>query len=249
MDYFCKNIIISVVCVYNKPDILESYLQKSLYDQDIQCEFIALDNTQSQFSSAAESLNFGSNKANCDYLMFIHQDVTFSSDWLTNVLEQISCVEKINKQWGVIGLMGMGKGGRYSGHITDLHGHLYQPPLPHEVESLDEVCLIIRKKSGLCFDESLGGFHLYGADLCLQAMTKGLSNYAIDACVQHMGQGIMGQDFWITAERLYAKWKVKDCPISVIETTCGVFRLQSGLRAILEYKFKKLRRRLRKHIQ
>lgn len=238
----------SIICVYNNPDMLEGCLQKSLNGQDAQYELISIDNTQGRFTSAAEALNCGADKAKGEYLMFVHQDVSFSTNWLSDVLDQISRVGEISKQWGVLGLMGVRVKGGFLGHIIDLHGHLYNPPLPGEVASLDEVCLIIRKDSGLRFDESLGGFHLYGADLCLQAAVKGLSSYAINACVQHLGRGIMGPDFWATTERLYAKWKVNDCPISVIETTCGVFRLRSGVRARLIYDIKRLHRRLRRHL-
>ena len=238
----------SIVCVYNNPDMLEGCLQKSLNGQDSQYELISIDNTQGRFTSAAEALNCGADKAKGEYVIFVHQDVSFTPNWLSVVTDQISRVDKTSKQWGVMGLMGVRAQGGFSGHIIDLHGHLYNPPLPSEAASLDEVCLIIRKDSGLRFDESLGGFHLYGADLCLQANMKGLTNFAIDACLHHLGQGNKDLAFWNTAERLYAKWKVNDCPISVIETTCGVFRLRSGVRARLIYDIKRLRRRLRRHL-
>ncbi len=238
----------SIICVYNKPEILEDCLKKSLNGQDVQYELISMDNTQGRFTSAADALNCGADKAKDEYIMFIHQDVSFSSDWLSGVLDQISHVEKTSKQWGVMGLMGVRAKGGFSGHIIDLHGHLYNPPLPCEVASLDEVCLIIRKDSGLRFDESLGGFHLYGTDLCLQANVKGLTNFAIDACLHHHGQGNKDLAFWNTAERLCAKWRSRHCPVSAIETTCGVFRLQPGLRAFIEYRKIYMARWFRAHI-
>lgn len=238
----------SIVVVYNNERRLNEILLPSLKNQTAKFELIPLDNTVGQFKSAAKALNNGGKQAKGKYLIFVHQDVSFSPNWLSNVLEQISLVDKTNQQWGVLGLMGVTAGGEFAGHIIDLHGHLYRPPLPREVLSLDEVCLVIRKDSNLRFDESLGGFHLYGADLCLQAKVKGLANYAIDACVRHLGQGKMGQDFWATSERLYAKWKVNDCPTFVIETTCGVFRLRSGVIARLRYDIKRLQRRLRNHL-
>ncbi len=42
------------------------------------------------------------------------------------------------------------------------------PELPARVATLDELLLIVKRDSGLRFDPALG-FHLYGADICIQA--------------------------------------------------------------------------------
>ena len=52
--------------------------------------------------------------------------------------------------------------------------------LPARVATLDELLLVVRRDSPLRFDPELG-FHLYGADLCLQAAERGL------AVVAHRG--------------------------------------------------------------
>ena len=54
--------------------------------------------------------------------------------------------------------------------------------LPAPVATLDELLLIVRRDSGLRFDPDLG-FHLYGADICLQASEQGLAVVALDAAV------------------------------------------------------------------
>ena len=46
------------------------------------------------------------------------------------------------------------------------------PSCPPAVATLDELLLVVRRDAGLRFDPALG-FHLYGADLCLQAREKG----------------------------------------------------------------------------
>ena len=62
--------------------------------------------------------------------------------------------------------------------------------LPALASYLDEHCLIIRKDSGLRFDENLTGWHMYGADICLQAYDKGLRCYAIDNRVHHLSDNL-----------------------------------------------------------
>jgi hypothetical protein len=52
------------------------------------------------------------------------------------------------------------------------------PELPARVATLDELLLVIRRDSGLRFDHALG-FHLYGAEICLQARERGLAVVAI----------------------------------------------------------------------
>ena len=54
--------------------------------------------------------------------------------------------------------------------------------LPARVATLDELLLIVRRDAGLRFDPDLG-FHLYGADICLQASEQGLAVVALGGAV------------------------------------------------------------------
>src|ERR1700722_4555641 len=54
------------------------------------------------------------------------------------------------------------------------------PELPAQVATLDELVLVVRGDSGLRFDPALG-FHVYGADICLQARELGLAVVAMGA--------------------------------------------------------------------
>ena len=183
-------------------------------------------------------------------VVFCHQDVEFLEKWTEKLFEQISIVEKTHKSWGVLGTFGVAKNGMFAGHIIDPSGHFHCLPLPAEVQSLDEHCLIMRKHSGLTFDEQLGGFHLYGADICLQASAKGLINFAIDACVQHLSSGKADTNFYEAADKLYQKWRYKNPPLAVIETTCKMCRVKAGLKGMVAYRIARLkRRRRRKKVQ
>jgi hypothetical protein len=56
---------------------------------------------------------------------------------------------------------------------------------PAEVRVLDEIVLMLRKSSGLRFDDALPHFHLYGTDICLRAEAHGRKNYVIPAFSVH----------------------------------------------------------------
>ena len=209
-------------------------------------ELIPINNTSNTLS-APEALNQGLKKATGEIAVFCHQDVKFPQGWIKKLLEQISIIERIHKNWGVLGTFGIARNGTPAGHIIGCGVHFYCPPLPVEAQSLDEHCLIIRKDSGLKFDENLGGFHLYGADICLEAMAKGLTNFAIDTCLEHLSPGgKLDQSFYDAMKRLYIKWRNRNPPLSVVETTCKVCRLRPGLRGKVAYEIARFARKRRR---
>jgi hypothetical protein len=82
-------------------------------------------------------------------------------------------------------------------------------------------------------------------------MTKGLTNFAIDTCLEHLSLGRkLDQSFYDAMNRLYIKWRNKNPPLYVIETTCKVCRLQPGLRGQIAYRIARFKRkRKRKKIR
>ena len=69
---------LSVICVYNNKQILESFLLESLKKQNINYELILINNVNNEFTSAAKALNYAATKATGDYLLFVHQDIFFT---------------------------------------------------------------------------------------------------------------------------------------------------------------------------
>lgn len=209
---------------------------------------ISINNIDNKFTIPS-AFNHAIQIANFELLIFVHQDVIFPENWLHSTIKQIEHVEIHDSAWGVVGIMGVRKNGFFAGNIIDPHTKTKMGNLPCEVAALDEVCLILRKDSNLRFDESLGGFHLYGADICLQAQQKGMKCYAIDAPLTHLSGGKLDHSFWEMAEKLKNKWsQIQNCP-NTIETTCGVFRLKNNFWSVLEYNFKILRRKIIRRIQ
>jgi hypothetical protein len=89
---------------------------------------------------------------------------------------------------------------------------------PAPVQTLDEIVLIIRRSSGLRFDERLSHFHFYGADICLSAAERGMRSYVIPAFCIHNTQMnfILPQEFY----RSYAEFKKIWTKCLPIQTTC-----------------------------
>ncbi len=94
----------------------------------------------------------------------------------------------------------------YSTGLRRTLGAPFAAPLP--ARTLDEFVLVVRKSSGLRFDERLPGFHLYGTDICLQAEAHHLGSYILSAFCIHNANGIdrLPYAFWQSYLYLRRKW-------------------------------------------
>lgn len=160
-------------------------------------ELIGIPNFYNQFTSAYKAFNCGIDVASGKHLILCHDDLLIPNDWLQRIKARISEFYTKGINWGVIGPAGIfnnkaafflydknNKPLKYS-NPTIINDQSY-----YEVESLDELCLIIDKAYGLRFsDDALSGFHFYGANLCYLANSKHLKNFAIDAYCHHKSNG------------------------------------------------------------
>lgn len=235
---------ISIVCCVSRPEMFQDCLIRSLEQGGAieRTEIIRIDNAGNRYS-APEALNLGLDQATARIVVCCHQDVRVFEGWLDQLLSQIEVVERTDSRWGVIGVMGVRSNGAFAGHVKDPHTDRPFGRLPEKVEVLDEVCLAIRRESGLRFDEGLGGFHFYGADLCLQARSEGMASYAVDAPLEHLSGGRCDESFYQAANRLRGKWRGVPRVPWVIETTCGVFPIRDGIWVSLLTRLIKLRRK------
>jgi len=163
-------------------------------------------------ASAAKAYNAILEKASCDVVILVHQDVFLPPGWLARFKESLAWLDENDPRWGVLGVWGADhdgqfKGWVYSAGLKQLLGGPFK--LPRTVRVLDEVLLAIGKHSGLRFDESLEGFHLYGTDLCLEAESKGLRNYVIPAFLVHNSAPMswLPLQFWRSYSFVRGKWK------------------------------------------
>jgi len=143
--------------------------------------------------SAAQALNIGINKSKGNIIVLCHDDVIFYEGWVDLLYKRIAEIEKQNQSWGVLGTAGVcvgkTKGVPWSVYgIKDKCIIFDAQDTVSIAQTVDEHCMIIRKSSGLMFDEKIcDGFHFYGADLCLSAIDKGLNNYGIVCPLIHNG--------------------------------------------------------------
>jgi hypothetical protein len=204
-------------------------------------ELIPIDNARGQYS-AAQALNLGLKQSTGKLIVICHQDVLFPQNWVSCLFEKIKEVEKFFQIWGVIGLAGRCGAGSHSGHVIDPNGEYFHPPLPRQVQTIDELCMVIRKNNGLRFDEYFNHFHLYGADLCLTAASKNMPCFTVDCCLEHLSGGHKGNGWGIQKERLIKKWWPNRHLVgNKVYTTSGTIRLYSPAVRII--------RRIRDHLK
>ncbi len=153
--------------------------------------------------NAAQGLNHGIDQLDAEWIVCVHQDVLFPSDFWSRFTRALA---QLPPNVALAGLVGCERSGRFRGHIVDPNGHCYWPSLPHEVLTLDEVLIAVRKTSGLRFCADAPGFHCYGADLCLEAQARGLKVMAIDAPLVHLSTGKLDASYERAAQWLLAKW-------------------------------------------
>ena len=134
--------------------------------------------------------------------------------------QRIAEAEKLFGHLSVVGVYGVANdrfGATRCGSVIDRDRLLSEgAALPHQVDSLDELLIAVRKSSGLRFEPQLG-WHFYGTDICLAAHERGLRCAVVDALCFHNSQSVdVPSDFWISKQRFADKWK-KRLPI---ETSC-----------------------------
>jgi len=190
--------MISIVVVYNNKQSLNEILLPSLKNQTTEFELIPVDNTEKQFKSAAEALNWGGAKAKGKYIMFVHQDVDLcTATWL----EDTEAILDTLPDLGVAGVAGMSETGKRNEErarniIEDTEDHkVWGNPIqkPERVQTLDG-CLIIVPESVfdiLQFDEkTCDDWHLYEVDYCLSCGRLGFYTYAIPMFIYHKSHNL-----------------------------------------------------------
>jgi hypothetical protein len=174
---------------------------------------------QEKFTSAAAAYNDAIDKSVNDLIVFCHQDMFFPGPWVSQLQCALERLEAQDSEWGVLGCSGITRDGYYRGHVYSTGvGIIGDPSEPAEVQTLDEIVLILRKSSGLRFDEGLPHFHLYGADICLRAAMRGMKSYAISAfCVHNTYQSYaLPKEFYECCEYMRRMWRTS----LPIQTTC-----------------------------
>jgi hypothetical protein len=175
---------------------------------------------QEGFPSASTAYNDAIEKSCNDLMVFVHQDLVLPRPWLRDIDRAVGYLEASDPNWGVLGCWGATLDSGYRGFIYSAGLGILGAPFkqPAAVTSLDEIVLILRKKSGLRFDDALPYFHFYGTDICLRAAQKGRKNYAISAfCMHNTQQGlVLPKEFYVCGDYIRRVWRDR----LPIQTTC-----------------------------
>lgn len=146
--------------------------------------------------------------------VFPHQDIFFPPGWENKLRTAIEQLSAIDPNWGVLGAFGVTDSGQNVGNVfcAGLRRHLTSNPIgPIQVQSVDELLIIVRGGANLRFDENLEGFHLYGTDICQIAASQGKASYIADIfCIHNTNSyKYLPNDFWRNYRYLRTKWSSK----------------------------------------
>jgi len=188
-------------------------------------EVIPIPNYFNQINSAFRGLNIGQDISNGKYLIFCHDDIILSNNWIERLKYHIRNLENNSIQWGVLGPAGITIGSEQGAYfLTTETGEnikikdssVINDKEIYEVGCLDELCLITKKSTGLRFsDRELSGFHFYGGNLCLESKRLGLRNFAIDCWTFHQSDGNKNVsskekfDLFYESAKTFQMWSMK----------------------------------------
>lgn len=200
--------LVSVAAAVNKLAILEANLLRSpdLAGRELLVE--------EGFACAGKAYNAALDAAAHDVVVFAHQDVYFPAGWFSALDRAIEALRVQGARWGVLGCFGVSPGRpRGAGRIYSMGWGRIGVAIdaPEIVETLDEIVLVVRRSSGLRFDEALPHFHLYGTDICLAARARGLTVHAFQAyCVHNTHQLLaLPAEFYSCYRYIKSKWRAQ----------------------------------------
>ncbi len=194
--------------------------------------------------SAAAGLSTGIDRSRNDLIVCLHQDVFLPFGWDRLAVNQYRIAERRFGPIGVAGVYGVGPvseclecpsnsknrlTAQRIGWVEDRGRVLTDGPgLPAPVATLDELLLIVRKDTPLRFDPELG-FHLYGADICLQAHERGHAVVALGAPCRHNSRSIGLPEAFFASAKVFARKWVHRLPVA---TPCVVFDRNRGVQVL-----------------
>lgn len=211
---------LSIVCVFNDPEVRADCLDRSLraYSGGVRVDYVRVDNTAHAFTTAGAALNHGARLARHDVVAFVHQDVYLHS------VERLAAAaeELLSGGWGMLGASGVAHDGEFVGRLRDRVEVIGRPtPRPGEVDSLDEVLFMVGREQVLAYplteDRDLA-WHAYAIEYGLRLRGLGLRVGAMDLAITHNSLTINLARLDV-AHRVVAARFPADLPL---HTTCGM---------------------------
>ncbi len=199
-----------VVAAVNSEAILKACLARSpdIAEEDLRLIVIR------DATSMATAYNSALGRTRARIVLLAHQDTYLPRGWLDRAIAGLNALTADHPRWMVCGPYGVQKGGRHIGRLWDTalgQEICAQGFNPAPVDSLDELLIILRRESGIRFDEGLPDFHLYGTDIVQIAKENGGSAFAIELPVVHNNRPIVTlRGGYLDAYRyMRRKWRQK----------------------------------------
>lgn len=163
-------------------------------------------------------------ESDSDWLVIVHQDVYLPSGFAERLNNALDWLEAHDPSASILGVGGVGLDGALAGRSwsSGLHRVIGDAlDLPRQVQSLDEMLIIVRTDAGLRFDEALPGFHLYATDLVLTAAANGHTAWVADLPTIHHSHAVvkLGGDFRLAWLYLRKKWRTQ---LPLVNLVCTV---------------------------
>ena len=228
-----------VVAVHNDEAVLHSTLLRSpILSQPnrLMC--------QRNFPTVGAAYNAAINECDDEYLVFVHPDVYLPCTWHDDFERSISWLQENDPNWGVLGLFGVASDGSRHGFTfsTGIGSFLGIPfSQPREIRTVDEFVFILRRESGLAFDQNLptAQNHFAATDLCLAAKQRNMRSYVIPCFALHNSNrwSFLPFNFWKSYLYIRKKWR-SELPVEAPYATLTV-----GCRPMFSSIFKSLFKR------
>ncbi|MDT8857321.1 hypothetical protein RNZ50_20230 [Paracoccaceae bacterium Fryx2] len=161
--------------------------------------------------SAAIAYNRALDATSAPVIVFAHHDVYLPQGWDALLAARIAEVAAADPDWGLLGAFGIGVDGAHLGPVwsSSLGAIVGRVPLaPTAVQGFDEMLIVLRRASGLRFDEALPGWHMYGTDIAQTARAAGKGAWAVGLPCIHNDRyhETLGADFTECYRFMQRKW-------------------------------------------
>lgn len=189
------------------------------------CEYLFIDNSSENHTCAYRGLDAMLSAAAGDIVVLCHQDVRLLTDTRKTLDARLIALQERDPDWALAGNAGAVAPGSLALRITDPHGSDQNTAVwPARVMSLDENFIAVKRSARIGFSRDLSGYHLYGADICLNASMAGYTAYVIDFHLAHLSAGNKSTAFKAAERAFRQKWSAALAP-RWMQTTCTLVRL------------------------
>lgn len=175
-------------------------------------EFFAIDNRGRNAFDGYSALRAVLPRLRGQHVLFTHDDIELTADGFAELSALVDRLEAIDPRWMIAGNAGgtvrpIGTRNAHFLHLDDPHGSFRLPSArPVRVDALDENFLVMPRHRMPLPSLDLAGFHLFAADMCLQARAAGGTCYAIPFLLFHHGSGLVDGAFPAAQRKLEDKY-------------------------------------------